>query len=306
MNFQHLRHFLVTADTGNMLKAAEALNIGQSGLSRSIGALENLLGLPLFERGAKGVTLTAFGQRFYPRARFMLNEYNASMDELKTFQNLGGGSARIGVNNLFVHVLIPTVIAELTRRWPGIHVDLVSSSYTALIADLTNGNVDIAFSPYTPAGRHDQLEYEDLFTIRPRVFARADHPLRHSPDADLAAFAAAQWCLITGSLAQASFEGIFTSAGIEPPQITMRCSSVALLAGVVAQSDMLTLLPEQFAQPEEIGIAPLHGDLGFGLATAALIRRRGSFDSPIADRLSRLVRREVAARGLAGPVPGWD
>lgn len=301
MNFQHLRHFVVTADTGNMLKAAETLHISQSGLSRSIGALENLLGLPLFERSAKGVEMTAFGRQFYPHARLMLNEYNRSMDELKTYQNLKGGSLRLGINNSFAYVLIPSVVAELVRRWPGIHVDIASDNYAALVADLTHGNIDIAFSLFTEGSRHDQLDYETLFEIRTRVFAREDHPLRDKADIGPEELASSDWGLINGASAQAAFESFFTGNDLKVPQIAMQCSSVALLASVVAQSDLLTILPEELVQQTRgFAIEPLNFDFSFGVAQVGLVRRRGSFDSPIAERFSRLLRRD--AEKLALPV----
>lgn len=300
MNFQHLRHFVVTADTGNMLKAAEVLNISQSGLSRSVGALENMLGLPLFERSAKGVELTAFGRRFYPHARLMMNEYNRSMDELKTFQNLKGGSLKVGINKSFSYFLIPGVIAELVRRWPDIHVDIISGNYAALVDDLTHGNIDIGFSLFTPASKKEHLDYEQLFEIRTKVFARAGHPLRDLATIGAEQVASADWGLINGSSAQAAFEAFFMNHELPPPQIALQCSSVALLASVVAQSDLLTMLPEEFVERRrELPIEPL-GDFSFGLAQVGLIRRKGSFDSPIAERLSRLLRRETAALGPQG------
>jgi len=298
MNFQHLRHFVVTADTGNMLKAADTLNISQSGLSRSVGALENMLGLPLFERSAKGVELTAFGKRFYPHARLMLNEYERSMNELRTFQNLKGGSLRFGINNSFAYVLIPGVIAELVSRWPGIHIDIVSDNYAALMNDLAHGNIDLAFSLYTPGSMQDHFEYETLFDLRTRVFARSEHPLRGQKNIDAARLAACDWGLINGASAKAAFDGFFVEREQEPPQIALQCSSVALLASVVAKSDLLTILPDELVQKtREFSIEPLFSEFSFGQAQVGLIRRKGSFDSPIAERLTRLLRRDAATFG---------
>jgi DNA-binding transcriptional LysR family regulator len=296
MNFQHIRHFVLTADTGNMLKAAEVLNISQSGLSRSVGALENMLGLPLFERSAKGVELTAFGRRFYPHARLMLNEYNRSMDELRTFQNLKGGSLRLGINNSFAYVLIPEVVAELVRRWPGIHIDVTNDNYAALMGDLSHGNIDIAFSLYTEKSRQDHLDYETLFEMRTGAFARADHPLRAKETIGAAELASCDWGLINGASTQAAFEAYFNQAGLPPPVIAMQCSSVAMLASVVARSDLLTMLPEELIQQtRSFAVEPLDLGFSFGVASVGLIRRKGSFDSPIAERFARLLRRDAAA-----------
>lgn len=305
MNFQHLRHFVVTADTGNMLKAAETLNISQSGLSRSVGALENMLGLPLFERSAKGVELTAFGRQFYPHARLLLNEYERSMNELRTFQNLQAGSLRLGINNTFAYVLMPSVIAELLRRWPGIHIDIVNDNYAALVADLVQGNIDIAFSLFTAGSKQEHLEYETLFEIRTRVFARSDHPLRRAAKVDAEKLAAADWGLINGASVQTAFENFFVDRGLDAPQIAMQGSSVALLASVVAKTDLLTILPDELVQKtREFEIEPLHTDFSFGVAQVGLVRRKGSFDSPIAERLARLLRRDAEAFSAAAVAEG--
>lgn len=291
MNFQHLRHFVVTADTGNMQKAAEVLKISQSGLSRSIGALETSLGMPLFERSTKGVELTAFGHRFYPHARLMLNEYNRSMDELKTFQNLKGGSLRIGINNNFAYFLIPDVVAELLSRWPGIHIDIINGEYVPLMNELSQGNIDIAFSYYTHATKFDHLQYEEMFQIQTRVFSRLGHPLQTMENLGPEDFARAGWCLISGAAAQAVFDSYFVDNGQTSPQIAMQCASVTLLATVVAKSDLLTILPEEFiGRSREFSIEPLENGPNFGQAQVGLIRRKGSFDSPIAERLSPLLQ----------------
>lgn len=298
MNFQHIRHFLVAADTGNMLKAAEAMHISQSGLSRSIGALENLLGLPLFERSAKGIELTAFGKRFYPHARLMMNQFKSVNDDLDVFKGLQSGSLSLGINNSFAYVVVPEVIAELVRRWPGIHVDIMSANYSKLTDALSKGDIEMAFSLYLQKSELPHLSYEPLVDITTRVFARADHPIRkisplHSDD-----LARWPWALINGASAQAAFEGHFASAGIEPPGISMQCSSVALLASVVAQSDLLTILPEELVQSTRgFSIEPLETEFGFGVARLGIIRRKGALDSPIADRLSRLLRTRAASLG---------
>src|SRR3546814_11342183 len=73
MEMQHLHHFIVTARLGSVGKAAAELNLSQSGVSRSIRTLEDLLGLPLFKREARGVPLTAFAQQLLPRAQGIWN-----------------------------------------------------------------------------------------------------------------------------------------------------------------------------------------------------------------------------------------
>src|SRR3546814_442702 len=93
MEMQHLHHFIVTARLGSVGKAAAELNLSQSGVSRSIRTLEDLLGLPLFKREARGVTLTEFGQQLLPRAQGIWNARARTLNEMK----IGRASCRESV-----------------------------------------------------------------------------------------------------------------------------------------------------------------------------------------------------------------
>lgn len=64
MNLSHLRYFVQLAKTGHYTRTAEQLYITQPSLSHAISQLEHELGVPLFEKAARGVTLTQFGQQF--------------------------------------------------------------------------------------------------------------------------------------------------------------------------------------------------------------------------------------------------
>ncbi len=94
------------------------MNISQSGLSRSISALESSLGLSLFERSVKGVTLTEFGRRFLPRAELMINERRRSIEDVKAYRNIEVGSITIGINYSFAHFIAPVAIAAVLKNGP--------------------------------------------------------------------------------------------------------------------------------------------------------------------------------------------
>ena len=94
MNLLHMKYAVTIADTNSINKAAEKLYVGQSALSRAIKELEAGLGVTLFERSAKGMTLTADGEVFVRYARTVLKQ----VDEIKNMFNEGAaGKKRFSV-----------------------------------------------------------------------------------------------------------------------------------------------------------------------------------------------------------------
>ena len=80
MKLNHLRDVVAVADRGGLRAAARHLNLAQPALTRSLGEIERELDASLFERGARGTTLTATGQAFVARARSILNEVLPASD----------------------------------------------------------------------------------------------------------------------------------------------------------------------------------------------------------------------------------
>lgn len=94
MNLLHMKYAVTIADTNSINKAAEKLYVGQSALSRAIKELEAGLGVTLFERSAKGMTLTADGEVFVRYARTVLKQ----VDEIENMFNEGAaGKKRFSV-----------------------------------------------------------------------------------------------------------------------------------------------------------------------------------------------------------------
>lgn len=123
MDLRHLRHFLAVADALNYSRAADALHMAASPLSRSIQQLEHDLGGPLFDRGTRRVELTPLGAGLVPRARKLLDEVDDLTHSVRR-QARGHQDILLGTRSVpatLIRVITADVIAEAA---PSAHVRL--------------------------------------------------------------------------------------------------------------------------------------------------------------------------------------
>src|SRR5437763_14465388 len=110
MEMQQLRHFLMVAKHRKLLAAAEELNMSQSALTRSIKALESSIGIPLFDREARGVRLTVYGKSLLAHAHVILNESKKAMNELSALKGGTKGTVLVGIGPNYSSHIVPMAI----------------------------------------------------------------------------------------------------------------------------------------------------------------------------------------------------
>jgi len=141
------RAFLVTAEEGSLSAAARALGMAQPTLGRQVDGLEQELGVVLFERVGRGLTLTPSGMELLEHVRDMGEAAGrVSLTALGQSQALEG-SISISASEIYASVLLPPIIAKLRIAEPGIHVEVVVSNHAS---DLLRREADIAIRHFHP------------------------------------------------------------------------------------------------------------------------------------------------------------
>lgn len=247
MEMQHLHHFIVTAQLGSVGKAAEELNLTQSGVSRSIRTLEDLLGLQLFKRDARGVTLTEFGQQLLPRAQGIWNARARTLNEMLAYKALKRGSVEIGLHNVFAYTLAQDVLGDFTAHHGDIDVTVTTRSDPELSRRLVKEELDFAFSLFVPGFRDPRLVYETLFVMPCGTYAGRAHPLAAGVRLGVEQLAACDWALSGSTSLRTTFSAFFTDRGVMPPKRLVQSSSIALLAQLLDTNPFLTILPDPVA-----------------------------------------------------------
>ncbi|RXT04543.1 LysR family transcriptional regulator [Ammoniphilus sp. CFH 90114] len=144
MELRQLFYFVEVARLKNYTRAAERLKIAQPALSQQIGNLEQELGVKLFKRTGRGVTLTEPGEQFYIGAERTLAEAQRAKDSVKEFINYPNGKIRIGALESLVQTRLPSLLVAFGKEYPGIKVFIRENTTEPLLEDLQKGELDLA------------------------------------------------------------------------------------------------------------------------------------------------------------------
>ncbi|WP_019535133.1 LysR family transcriptional regulator [Paenibacillus ginsengihumi] len=175
MELRQLNTFRTVASTLNFSRAAEVLNYVPSNVTMQIKALEDELGVRLFDRLGKQLVLTNEGKRFLTHIQVVLNR----LDEARSVVHENGilsGTLTISANEVICAYRLPAVFQLFRSRHPGVRLIFRSFSNQQLKEALFEGTADVVFMLDEPI-RSSGLAVEPLLEETFRFFAAPDHPL---------------------------------------------------------------------------------------------------------------------------------
>lgn len=144
MEIRQLQYFATIARTGGFRHASDALSLSQATLSEQIKGLEQELGVRLFERGGRGLTLTEAGRALLERAEHILSEVKATREEMLDFARLDRGQLVIGAVMGTGPSWLPSFLAAFLERHPQLDVRLVERTSRPLFQLLESGELHAA------------------------------------------------------------------------------------------------------------------------------------------------------------------
>ena len=177
MDLRILRYFLAVADERNITRAANRLHVSQPALSTQLAALEDELGQKLFERGARGITLTEKGLALKRRADDLVDLAERIESEIKSKDSDElAGTLSIGAGETPAFRSVARAADELRRSNPRLHFSVTSGNGEDIVAHLREGTFDLGV--LIGPGRYDGFDYLTLpYTHRWGLAVRKDSPL---------------------------------------------------------------------------------------------------------------------------------
>ncbi len=290
------RHLLLLVhlyEQRSVLRAAEAANMTQPAASKLLAEMENQLGVPLFERHARGVEPTGYGQVLIRRARAALSEIGRAHDEIAALRSGLIGQVSIGTVVNPGTTLVPQAIAEVKREFPGILIKVEMDYSRPLVAKLLDGQLDIVVGRIMEAEGAAELDFEPLADEPHATIVRADHPLARRDKVSHADLAEHGWIMPPqGSVLRSKLDAVFLEHGLPLPQNIVETASLPVIIHLLRNSDMLSALPAEsvapYLQTGQMRVLPI--ELGVRMEYFGLIRRRDQPLSPGAERVLQALR----------------
>ena len=142
ISIRQLTAFISVADNGSFTRASEQMHLTQSAVSGLIKELESSLGIVLFDRTTRQLSLSVVGHHLFPQARRILNEMQLFENEASSLTSLAQGQVRLAVSQ-FAASSMPAVIAQFAKEYPDISVSLLDCSAENVLEHIQNIEVDL-------------------------------------------------------------------------------------------------------------------------------------------------------------------
>ena len=255
MEFRQLELFLTAAQHGSLRAAAEAIDISQPALTKSVQRLEAALGVKLFERHARGVRLTLFGEALMLHAESLQAELRHTAATMRALRSTASGLVRLGAGPSMASTLLPRVTEALMMTGQAIRLHVQSGLNDSLLTALQNGELDFAITTM-PKSTISGLVHQRLFTDQVVVVARHGHPLVSA--ATLGDLADGKWIMPNRNvLTRVRLTEMFHENCLEGPDISIETDSIPYLLEMVARTDLLSFVPIELLQRGRLAIVPV-------------------------------------------------
>lgn len=248
LDLKSLRHFAALVEHQGFIRAGEAIGLSQPALSRSIQTLEHRLGCSLIVRGGKGVELTPQGQLVLEHAKRLLAGSTAMKNALRQFNDLEDGELLIGAGPFPAADLLPRVLGQFNKLYPGVRVRLDIQHWNALRRQLLAEELELFVADIRELEGDPLLQVEPLQQEPSLLFCRPGHPLQSQ--AQLTSEKLAEYPLASFRLPDSIKQILRRTIPRAEPMISLECDNLDVLKRLVMQCDALSIASQSTLKEE--------------------------------------------------------
>ncbi|MZI94062.1 LysR family transcriptional regulator [Vibrio sp. CAIM 722] len=267
METRHLKHFVAVAENGSFTQAAQQLHIAQPALSISIKKFEQLLGVTLFKRDERKVSLTHEGEVLLTHALRILRQIDdaqLAMDELK---GVVKGEVRLGTPGMMGSYFFPQIIMEFKKQFPNLKMTVVEAGAQSIRKMLLSGELDIGviLNQDVPA----ELEVDAILSSQMVAAVSNQHPLAQKKHIDFDTFFAHELVMFKPGYFHRDFIDKVCKENHYEVEFSFETNLLPMILSIVKQQYAITALLELATDVEpDITAVPFNPPVWLDLAMA--------------------------------------
>ncbi len=248
VTLRQLRYFVAAADSHQISIAATNQHVSQSAITHAVLALEEELGVRLFDRVPQGVLLTAEGQDFLHHARHILDSMRDAMSAPRFRAHDLAGSVRVAASYTVLGYFLPELMARFRAGYPKVDIDLRDLDRPGIEQAVLSSEVDVGMAILSNVASRERFGHATLIRSRRQLWVAPQHPLAQLASPSLADIAQHPYLLLQADEGATSTMKYWQSQGLEP-HIGFRTGSIESVRGLVANGFGVTILSDMVFRP---------------------------------------------------------
>jgi len=275
VEFQQLRGFFYSARLGNLTKAAEKISVTQSAVSQQIKALEEEIGVKLFDRYGPRKNLTPDGNILYELVTPIIQEIDNLKNRFEERKGTETGNLIIAATTFMIMNQLPYVIKGFSEKYPHIHLTVLERRCQEIISLAQAGEIDVGIAPVTPIPAN--LNVIRLKPLERVLITAPDHPLAQKENVTLLDIA--QYPMISyekGLVSREECDTIFKDVKLEV-EVVMEATNAETIKRYVELGVGIAIIPRLALFPQQHYQVHVIDDVSssFGKIQYGIILRKG-------------------------------
>ncbi len=231
--FRQLQYFIAVAEQGTVSGAAQALSISQSSITEAVKELESDLGVILFERHSRGLTITHNGHQFLRHATNILSSVSDARRTFADKKDEMAGSLNLGVTSLVAGYVLSDLLRRYRRAYPAVDVSAIEDNGSYLEHLLVGGELDIAVMTISNLRDRMALQAEIIETSPYRLWLPMGHRLSNADIISAKDIAQEPLIMLTVDEIEENTGKLLTALGAKP-HVAFRTRSMEAVRSLVA------------------------------------------------------------------------
>jgi LysR family pca operon transcriptional activator len=303
IKYRHLRCLIELAECGKVTAAAEALNVTQPAVSKTVRELEEILQTRLFERHGAAFQLTTQGRTFLRYAEASLGALGDGVRAALSSGRAQRADVTIGALSSVAASFLPDVVLEFDRLDSAL-LRVITGPNTYLLDELLGGNVDFVVGSMPDRDRMAGLRFEHLYADRITFLVRRGHRLANMDSVDLRHIAEYP-VLVPSALSniRLALDTTLLSMGVTNLPQLIEAASPEFARGYVRKSDAIWAASLGASEDDVVSgrLTPLNLETGYLPVPVGVTTRRSARLSTPAQQLIECMRRLAHNRGSISP-----